>query len=260
MESTPAQPRRVKTPDRLSVIAKRGIAACVLAALALVAPPALAADMNKVIRHVFPAGEEGFDPAAAHDLYSGTVEQMIFEALFTYDYLARPAKLIPLTADGMPVVTDNGLTYTIKIRKGIFFTPDPAFKGAARELVAEDYVYSFKRFMDPKIRSPWAWLVDGKIVGLDELAAKAKEMGAFDYNAKIPGLEAVDRYTLRVKLKQPDYNFPYVLAHEPMGAVAKEVVAAYGDSGGRVHRVLSEVHHKKNNQQPFHFLGFFYNF
>ena len=51
--------------------------------------------MNKVIRHVFPAGEEGFDPAAAHDLYSGTVEQAIFETLLTYDYLARPSKLVP---------------------------------------------------------------------------------------------------------------------------------------------------------------------
>ena len=41
-----------------------------------------------------------------------------------------------------------------KLRKGIHFTPDPAFKGAKRELVAEDFVYSFKRFMDPKNRSP----------------------------------------------------------------------------------------------------------
>jgi ABC-type transport system substrate-binding protein len=214
--------------------AARGIAAAVFAALFLAAPAASAADMKKVIRHVFPAGEEGFDPAAAHDLYSGTVEQMIFETLFTYDYLARPAKLVPLTAEAMPQVTDNGLTYTIKLRKGIYFTPDPAFKGVKRELVADDYVFSIKRFMDPKLRSPWTWLVDGKIVGLDEQAAKAKEMGSFDYSAKIPGLEAVDRYTLRIKLKQPDYNLPYVLAHEPMGAVAKEVVAAYADTGGRV--------------------------
>jgi len=82
-ESTRALPRRRTTANRLTVIAKRGVVACALAALAVVAPAALAADMNKVIRHVFPAGEEGFDPAAAHDLYSGTVEQMIFEALFT---------------------------------------------------------------------------------------------------------------------------------------------------------------------------------
>jgi ABC-type transport system substrate-binding protein len=228
---------RMHMPDiakRPAATLKQGVAGLLLAVLALSAWPAFAADMNKVIRHVFPAGEEGFDPAAAHDLYSGTVEQMIFETLLSYDYLARPAKLVPLTAEAMPQVTDNGLTYTFKIRKGIYFTPDPAFKGVKRELVAEDYVYSIKRFMDPKIRSPWTWLVDGKIVGLDEAAAKAKEMGSFDYNAKIPGLEAVDRYTLRFKLKQPDHNFSYVLAHEPMGAVAKEVVAAYGDPGGRV--------------------------
>jgi len=202
--------------------------------LALAAVPAAAADMNKVIRHVFPAGEEGFDPAAAHDLYSGTVEQVIFETLLSYDYLARPAKLVPLTAEAMPQVTDSGQTYTFRIRKGIHFTPDPAFKGVKRELVAEDYVYSLKRLMDPKIRSPWTWLLDGKIVGLDEAAEQAKKTGRFDYDAKVAGLEAVDRYTLRIRLKQPDYNLPYVLAHEPTGVVAREVVAAYADEGGRV--------------------------
>jgi ABC-type transport system substrate-binding protein len=209
----------------------------VIAALALacaVSTAACAADMNKVIRHVFPAGEEGFDPQAAHDLYSGSVEQAIFETLYSYDYLARPAKLVPLTAEGMPAVTDNGLIYTIKVKKGIYFTPDPAFKGEKRELTAEDYIFSLKRLADPKIRSPWTWLVDGKIVGLDEQAAKAKEMGSFDYAAKIPGLEAVDRYTLRIRLKQPDYNLGYVLAHEPTSAVAREVVAAYADEGGRI--------------------------
>ena len=112
---------------------------------------------------------------------------MIFETLLTYDYLARPAKLVPLTAEALPEITDNGRTYTFRLKKGIYFTPDPAFKGAKRELVADDYVYSLKRLMDPKIRSPWTWLVDGKIVGLDELAAKAKEMGSFDYAAKMPG-------------------------------------------------------------------------
>ena len=204
-------------------------------ALAVLSLPAVAADMNKVIRSVFPAGEEGFDPAAAHDLYSGTVEQAIFETLLTYDYLARPSKLVPLAAEALPQITDNGQTYTIRIRKGIHFTPDPAFKGVKRELVADDYVYSLKRLMDPAIRSPWAWLLEGKIVGLDEVAEKAKKAGGkFDYSAKVPGLEAIDRYTLRIRLKQPDYNLSYVLAHEPTSAVAREVVAAYGDEGGRI--------------------------
>lgn len=210
-----------------------GLSLAIFVACVVFAPAASAADMNKVIRHVFPAGEEGFDPAAAHDLYSGTVEQAIFETLLTYDYLARPSKLVPLTAEAMPEVSDKGQTYTIKLKKGIHFTPDPAFKGVARELTAADYVYSWKRLMDPAIHSPWTWLLDGKIVGLDEQAEKAKKGGKFDYAAKVAGLEVVDKYTLRIRLKQPDYNLPYVLAHEPMSAVAHEVIAAYGDSGGR---------------------------
>src|SRR5438093_11727560 len=121
--------------SRLCTIARASaLAALLTLALAGMNGPAVAADMNKVIRHVFPAGEEGFDPAAAHDLYSGTVEQVIFETLYTYDYLARPAKLVPLTAEALPVITDNGQTYTIKVKKGIYFTPDPAFKGEKREL------------------------------------------------------------------------------------------------------------------------------
>jgi hypothetical protein len=59
-------------------------------------------------------------------------------------------------------------------------------------------------------------------------------MGRFDYDARIEGLEVVDRYTLRLRLKQPDFNLPYVLAHEPTSALAREVVEAYADPGGRV--------------------------
>src|SRR6266404_8558998 len=125
---------------------------CTVAICALASAPLGAADMTKVIHHVFPVAETGFDPAAAHDLYSGSIEQAIFETLLTYDYLARPAKVVPLTAESMPQVADNGKTYLFRIRKGIYFTPDPAFKSQKRELVAEDYVYSLKRLIDPKIR------------------------------------------------------------------------------------------------------------
>ena len=206
------------------------LVAVVAVAIAL---PATAADMNKVVREVFPVAETGFDPAAVHDLYSGTILQALFETLYTYDYLARPAKVVPLTAEAMPVITDNGKTYTIKLRKGILFAADPVFKGAKRELTVDDYIYQLKRLIDPKIRSPWAFLVEGKFVGLDELAADAKKTGKFDYDKKIPGLEAVDKYTLRLRLKETDYNLPYVLAHEPTSAVAREVITAYGESDGR---------------------------
>ncbi|HEY3531815.1 MAG TPA: hypothetical protein VGL43_01690, partial [Casimicrobiaceae bacterium] len=65
-----------------------------IATIALVGgAPAGAADPNKVLRTVFPVAETGFDPAGVQDLYSATIEQMLFETLLTYDYLARPAKL-----------------------------------------------------------------------------------------------------------------------------------------------------------------------
>jgi oligopeptide transport system substrate-binding protein len=202
-------------------------------AAACVAASARAADPGKVLRTVFPAAETGFDPAAVQDLYSATIEQMLFETLLTYDYLARPSKLVPLTAEAMPEITDNGKTYTVRVRKGIYFIDDPVFKGRKRELVAADYAYALKRLIDPKIRSPWAWLVEGKIVGLDTLAEAAKKSGQFDYDANVEGLQTPDRYTLRIRLNDTDYNLPYILAHEPTSAVAREVIDAYRDVGGR---------------------------
>src|SRR5690242_2033847 len=214
-------------------IAARALAALVLALTVCVAPVASAADMTKVVRQVFPAAETGFDPAGVQDLYSATIEQALFETLLTYDYLARPSKLVPLTAEALPEITDNGRTYTLKIRKGIYFIDDPAFKGKKRELIADDYAYSLKRLIDPKIRSPWAWLVENKIVGLDELAEAAKKSGKFDYDAKVEGLQTPERYTLRIRLKDTDYNLSYILAHEPTSAVAREVIEAYADTAGR---------------------------
>ncbi len=215
----------------MAKLAMRRIAAALLLLSMLVS--AHAADMNKVIRDVFPAAETGFDPAASNDLFSGTIGQAIFDTLYTYDYLARPSKLAPLAAESLPQITDNGKTYTIKLKKGIHFAADPAFGGSKRELVADDVIYSLKRLADPKLRSPWVFLVEGKFVGLDEEIAAAKQSGKFDYDKKLPGLEAVDKYTLRLRLKDTDYNLPYVLAHEPTSIVAREVIEKYGESDGR---------------------------
>jgi oligopeptide transport system substrate-binding protein len=220
-----------KRPKRAAVVLGAAIVCAVCTVF--VALPVLAADPAKVIRQVFPAAETGFDPAGVQDLYSATIEQAVFETLLTYDYLARPSKLVPLTAEALPEIADNGKTYTLHVRKGIYFIDDPVFKGKKRELTAADYAYSLKRLIDPKIRSPWAWLVEGKIVGLDELAAAAKKSGKFDYDANVAGLETPDRYTLRIRLNNTDYNLSYILAHEPTSAVAREVIEAYADSAGR---------------------------
>ena len=202
----------------------RSFAAVAALAAASAAP---AADLSKVYRIAFPTAETGFDPARVSDLYSNTVNEAIFERLLTYDYLARPAKLVPLAAEAMPQVTDNGRTYTFRIRKGIHYTPDPAFKGRKRELA-----YVIKRHADPRNRSPWAFMVEGRIAGLDDAIAQARKSGRFDYDAKIPGLETPDPYTLVIRLVAPDYLFNYTVAHVPYGAMAREVVEAYGDDIG----------------------------
>ena len=157
-------------------------------------PFAQAADSQKVLHYVFPSPETGFDPAVAHDMYSGQVIRSIYETLYAYDYLARPAKLVPSTAASMPVVSNHGKTYAITLKKGIYFTDDPAFGGKKRELTAADYIYSIKRLMDPGVRSTWGWLLEGKIIGLDTLAKQAGKTGHLDYTKPIRGLELVDRY------------------------------------------------------------------
>jgi ABC-type transport system substrate-binding protein len=102
-------------------------------------------------------------------------------------------KLVPRALESMPVVEDGGRVYLCRVRKGIYFTPDPAFRGQRRELTAADFAYGFKRVLDPAVKSPWLWMIDGKLVGADVARAKAEKTGRFDYDAPIAGLEVVDR-------------------------------------------------------------------
>jgi len=192
---------------------------------------ASAADPVKLWRGILAEDPPGFDPAGATNTSAAAVVELIFERLLTYDYLARPAKLVPMVAEAMPVITDEGKTWTLKLRKGVHFADDAAFKGAKRELTAQDVVYTFMRFMDPAQRSPYQFLFRNKFVGLDDLATKAGA-GHLDYAAKVPGLEVVDRYTVRFHLVAPDYRFGYLLAHSAAGIVAREVVDAYGNDVG----------------------------
>ena len=192
------------------------------------------ADPKKVLRYVFPVAETGFDPAGVHDLYSAHVNSSIFETLFTYDYLASPAKLVPRTAAALPEVSADGLTYTIRLQKGIYFAADPVFKGKKRELTSADYVYTFKRLLDPSLRSPNSWLLDGRILGMDTLLKQAQKTGKFNYDQSVAGLQTPDRYTLVIRLTSPDQNFPMLLAHQPAGAVAREVIEKYRDKAGFV--------------------------
>jgi ABC-type transport system substrate-binding protein len=203
------------------------LAAALAAVLALVTGSPADAAQKKVLRMAFRTAETGFDPQRIFDRYSVGICENLFEPLLTYDYLARPAKLVPLVAEAIPEPEEGGTRYTFRIRPGIHFADDPVFKGQKRELVARDVEYAVKRFRDPANRSPYEWLFENRIVGLDELAETAKKSGKFDYDAKVPGIEVRGRYIISFKLKEPDYNFLYTLAMPNVVPVAREVIEAY---------------------------------
>jgi oligopeptide transport system substrate-binding protein len=122
-----------------------------------------AADSGKVLHAYFGAPESGFDPAAYSDRYSLEVTSNIYETLLGYDYLARPQKLVPQLAEALPQISDNGKTFVFRIKKGIYFTDDPAFGGKRRELTAQDVVYSLQRLVDPTAKAPWDFMLKGKV-------------------------------------------------------------------------------------------------
>jgi len=220
--------RRV-SPHAIALLTRSLVVALSLAASVV----AHAADPDKVLRVALPIAETGFDPAAVNDLYSQYVNRAIFDTLYVYDLLARPYKLVPSVAVALPEVSADGKTWTIKVRPGIYFADDPVFKGKRRELTAGDFVYAWKRILDPKTRSPAIAVFDGKISGIAApIAAAKKPGGRFDYDAPIEGLQAIDRYTIRLKFDQPEYSLLSDLTTINTAAMAREVVEAYGDASG----------------------------
>ena len=111
-----------------------------LASLILAVAPAAAQGPKKVLHIAFRVAETGFDPQKVQDRYSVGVLENLFETLLTYDYLARPVKLVPGAAEAIPEPEEGGTRYTFRIRPGILYADDPVFKGQKRELVAADMV------------------------------------------------------------------------------------------------------------------------
>jgi ABC-type transport system substrate-binding protein len=208
--------------------------ALALAAVALLHASPAAAQPPKTLRVAFATAESGFDPQALGDNYSSLVATAIFEPLLAYDYFALPAKLVPAAAEALPEVSPDLRTYTIRLRKGLRFTDDPAFGGKPRELTAHDYVYSWKRLLDPKVRSYYVHIFENRLTGADEAIARARKSGAFDYDAPLAGLVAVDRHTIRVTFDEPYYAFRHWLTTVTLAAVAREVVDKYKDASNRV--------------------------
>ncbi len=166
------------------------------------------------------------------DVYSIGVASQIYESLYEYHYLKRPVELVPLLAEDMPDISEDHLTYTIRIRKGIFYHDDPCFPdGKGREVKAADFVFALKRIANVKYMSQrWTdW--NGRIVGLDgfrEYTKSFRRESDVDYSVEVEGLRALDDYTLRLKLTKPWPQLIWYLASAVTAPVPREAVDYYG--------------------------------
>ena len=90
------------------------------------------------------------------------------------------------------------------------------FSGEPRELVAGDYVYALKRWLDPTLRGGGEPALTDLIVGARPVVDAASKPGAkFDYDRPIDGLRAVDRTRCQLRSTSVDYTLLERLAGLP---------------------------------------------
>ncbi|PIP90908.1 MAG: hypothetical protein COW01_01080 [Bdellovibrionales bacterium CG12_big_fil_rev_8_21_14_0_65_38_15] len=173
------------------------------------------------------------DPANSYDTVSNTIVYQVYEQLFDYHYLRRPYQLQPLLAAELPQVSDDGLTYTIKIKQNVPYHSDPAFKDKVRYLKAEDFITQIKRLAWKPTNSNGWWLFDGKIEGLNKFRDEAGDDFEKFKKLSISGLNAQDDYTLVIKLTEAYPQMMYALAMGFTSPMPLEVLEEYGNDLSR---------------------------
>lgn len=185
---------------------------------------------------------KSLDPPAIEDQGSGQTASHVYEGLLQYHPYARPYQLVPALAEAMPEVSEDRLTYTFRIRRGVRFHDDPCFPdGRGREVTADDFLFAFKRFSHPTTHSRGWWLFDGKIEGLNawreqltEDIAAARERGEtpgplWGLERDVAGFRVVDDFTFEFRLTEPYPQFLWVLAMPYASVYPREAVDRYGD-------------------------------
>ena len=177
---------------------------------------------------------KSLDPAFSQDVAAAACVMVPYECLLEYDYHATPYKLNGSLAEDTPELSQDGRTYTFKIKSGKFFGPDKCFgvsddgKPRRRELTAEDFVYSLKRLADAKISSPGYWLIENKVVGIGAFREASMDAKTpTDYSAPVLGLRAPDDRTFVIELDEPNPDFLWMLAMSFAAAVPREAVEFY---------------------------------
>lgn len=175
------------------------------------------------------------DPHRAREAESFRLAAALYDTLYTYEAKAAPA-IRPLLAEAMPTVSEDGLTWTIKLRKDVRFHNNAAAFGQerTRTLRAQDVVDSLKRLAIAGPDRSMYWMIGGMVVGLDEYGAEGRDnlqYGADDI--AVEGVSATDEHTVVLKLTRPFGALLTVLAHPCTSVVPREAMDAYGEALGQ---------------------------
>jgi ABC-type transport system substrate-binding protein len=189
----------------------------------------------KVLQIPVPSdGPKSMDPAVGSTVYDNMCVTQVYEPLLQYKYLSRPLELCPLLLEEMPGISEDGLTFRFKLKRGVYFHDDPCFPdGKGRELVSSDVFYSWKRLADNDVSTKNWWLIENTIVGLDEYREQQNEADQFDYDAPVEGLRIINDHEFEVDLIEPVQRFVWTLAMFQTSVVPREAVEFYGNRFAR---------------------------
>lgn len=171
------------------------------------------ASSKKVFRYNQAEGLTSLDPAQARNQANIRAQKQIFNSLFEF---SDELSINPSLAETWDIAPD-GKTYTVSIKKGVFFHNDACFPdGKGREMTAEDVVYSYKRIIDPATASAGSWIFNDKV------------LKNADGSISDTCFVALDRYKVRIYLQDPFPPFLNILAMPYTFIIPKEAVEKYG--------------------------------
>ena len=185
--------------------------------------------------NTYGAKVKSIDPATCGDTTSSGIQGNVFEGLYAYHYLKRPVEVVPLVAAEFPSISDDGMTYTIELKKGVKYARNPCFGvddtgiSKTRTVTASDFVLTFKRIADYHLTTSLSLaFIHDNIVGLKEYRQKTRtyQKGDFSRYAKedLSGLRAIDEHTLQIKLTKPFPQLLNVLAMHVYAPIPHEVI------------------------------------
>ena len=168
------------------------------------------------------------DPVGMNDVVSHHVSHQIYDLLIDLD---SNLHLTPELATKWEI-SEDGLTYTFHLRKGVFFQDNACFPGGkGREMNAGDVKYSFDRVCDPRTGTLGFDYFKNYVTGADEyfqeVSLSRKESREPKLNS-VSGYIAKDDSTFIIKLKKPFGPFIYYMCLGFSYIVPKEAVEKYG--------------------------------